>query len=67
MMKNIFILIIIIAIIIITVIYLISKYFEKKEVDSIIELMNKKSKEDKEIEKKLKECIKIINDNTKER
>lgn len=52
-------------VLLIAVIKFIQKYFERKEVDSILELMKKKTKEDKEVEQKFKECIKIIEQNKK--
>lgn len=66
-MEGNYLLLILIAslVLLIAVIKFIQKYFERKEVDSILELMKKKTKEDKEVEQKFKECIKIIEQNKK--
>lgn len=66
-MESNYLLLILIAslVLLIAVVKIILKYFERKEINSILELMKKKTKEDKEVEQKFKECIKIIEQNKK--
>lgn len=69
-MDNVYILFILFSIItafiIIVIIKLITKLIEKQEVNSILEFMKEETKQDKQVEDKFKECIKIIEQNKKE-
>ena len=56
----------IIIISIILIIKYIFKKMEEKKVNNILEYIERKSK-DKEIDKKFKECLEIIKENSKER